>query len=81
MDTFSEKDHPAEEYLSIKELSRRIPYSEKTIRNLMVQGVFIRGVHYLKPRGRVVFLWSKIGEWMRKQDESYIPMASERRRV
>lgn len=81
MDTFSEKDRPAEEYLSIKDLSRRIPYSEKTIRNLMVHGVFIRGVHYLKPRGRVVFLWSKIEEWMRKQDESYIPMASERRRV
>lgn len=77
MDTFSEKDRPDEEYLSIKDLSRRIPYSEKTIRNLMVEGAFVRGVHYLKPRGRVVFLWSKIQEWLRRQDEAYIPMARE----
>jgi hypothetical protein len=66
-----------QEYLSVKELSERIPYSEKTIRNLMVAGIFVRGEHYLKPRGRVIFLWSKVQEWLSKQDETYIPMARE----
>jgi len=67
-----------EEYLSVKELSQRIPYSEKTIRNLMVEGVFVRGEHYLKPRGRVIFLWSRVQRWVSEQDEMYIPMARER---
>lgn len=54
----------AEEYLSIADLSKRIPYAPQTIRNLMGKGVFKRNVHYVKPRGRVVFVWSAVEAWL-----------------
>jgi hypothetical protein len=58
-------DRPAEaEYLSIRELIARIPYDEGSIRNMMSQGIFQRGVHYEKPRGKVVFRWSAIRAWL-----------------
>jgi hypothetical protein len=57
-------DPPGEEYLSIRDLSQRIPYAEQTIRNLMSQGVFRLGEHYLKPRGRVMFRWSVVRAWL-----------------
>jgi len=53
-----------EEYLSIRELSQRIPYAQQTIRNLMSRGVFKLGKHYVKPRGRVVFKWSAVQAWL-----------------
>jgi len=46
------KSAPAEEYLSVQELSRRIPYKPKTIRNLMCRGVFLEGVHFTRLTGR-----------------------------
>jgi len=53
------------EYLSLRELSRRIPYKEGTIRNLMSQGQLQLGVHYLKPHhGRIVFVWSAMRAWL-----------------
>ena len=52
------------EYLSIRELATRIPYSEGAIRNLMTRGVFRLGVHYVKPRGRVAFCWSAVRAWL-----------------
>ena len=58
---------PEEEYLSIADLSKRIPYAAQTIRNLMSLGVFKRDVHYVKPRGRVIFRWSKVQEWIEGQ--------------
>jgi hypothetical protein len=35
------------EYLTIAPLSRRIHYVPQTIRNLMSQGIFRLGVHYV----------------------------------
>jgi len=52
------------EYLSIHDLARRINYSEGTIRNLMSQGVFKLGQHYVKPRGRILFKWPAIRSWL-----------------
>lgn len=52
------------EYVSIRELTARIPYDEGSIRNMMSQGIFRRGVHYEKPRGKVVFRWSAIRAWL-----------------
>ena len=52
----------SEEYLSVEELSRRIPYKPKTIRNLMCQGVFLEGVHFTRLTGRPIFLWSRVQE-------------------
>ena len=58
------------EYLSIRELAVRIPYSEGAIRNLMTRGVFRLGEHYVKPRGRVAFRWSAIRAWLAGQEPS-----------
>lgn len=55
------------EYLSIRDLAGRIPYAEQTIRNLMTRGVFRLGEHYIKPRSRVMFRWSKVREWLERQ--------------
>lgn len=54
----------SDEYLSLRDLCRRIPYAEQTLRNLMHQGVLRLGVHYLKPRGRLIFKWSAIQAWL-----------------
>ena len=59
---------PAPEYLSIRQLADRIPYSEGAIRNMMSRGVFRLGVHYTKPNGgRPVFHWPAVQEWTRSQ--------------
>jgi len=36
-------------YLTTEELSQRIKYDSKTIRNQLKDAVFIEGVHYIKP--------------------------------
>jgi len=58
---------PPEEYLSIADLSKRIPYAPQTIRNLMSSGVLKLDVHYLKPRGRIIFRWSAVRAWLEGQ--------------
>jgi hypothetical protein len=59
------------EYLSIRQLAGRIPYSEGAIRNMMTRGVFRLGVHFTKPNGgRPVFHWPAVQEWTRSQPES-----------
>ena len=55
---------PELEYLSLHDLARRIDYAEGTIRNLMSQGVFKLGQHYVKPRGRILFKWAAIRNWL-----------------
>jgi len=70
----------AEQYLSVKDLAKRIPYSEQTIRNLMSIGELKKGVHWFKPRGRVVFAWSVMEQWVRTQqaqDEEIEPFYPE----
>jgi len=59
--------HETREYLSLRELARRFPYAEQTIRNLMSRGVLRLGEHYLKPRSRIMFRWSKVREWLEEQ--------------
>src|SRR5205809_7609658 len=52
------------EYLSIRDLARRILYAVLTIRKLMIDGVFRLGEHNIEARPRSVFLWSKVRGWM-----------------
>jgi hypothetical protein len=62
---------PPLEYLSIRQLAGRIPYSEGAIRNMMSRGVFRLGVHFTKPNGgRPVFHWPTVQEWTRSQPDS-----------
>ena len=60
------KPPSTEEYLSVEQLSRRIPYKPKTIRNLMCRGVFLEGVHFTRLTGRPIFIWSCVEELLRK---------------
>jgi hypothetical protein len=50
----------SEEYLSVDQLAKRIPYAPQTIRNLMWKGMFIEGEHYVRLTGRPIFLWSRV---------------------
>jgi len=56
----------SEEYLSVTQLSERVPYKPKTIRNLMCRGVFREGVHFTRLTGRPIFLWSKVEALLRQ---------------
>jgi hypothetical protein len=60
-------ESPAEQYVTVAELTKRIPYKEQTIRNLMLQGVLRRGVHYFKPHGRIIFKLSAVMAWIEGQ--------------
>lgn len=54
-----------EEYLTTAELSDRIKMSPGTIRNLVCQGKFKKGIHYIKPTSRkLLFIWSEITSWL-----------------
>jgi hypothetical protein len=57
---------PPEQYLSVDQLAKRIPYSPKTIRNLMCRGIFLEGIHFTRLTGRPIFLWSKVEELLRE---------------
>jgi hypothetical protein len=60
------REYPAEEYLTVRQIAARIKYGEQTVRNMMTAGVFRRGFHYYKRRGRVLFLWSRMEQWLRE---------------
>lgn len=59
-----------EEYLTVRQAAERIKYREQTVRNMMSAGVFRRGLHYHKRRGRVLFLWSRIEQWLEEDAAS-----------
>lgn len=54
-----------ERYLTVRELSEKIKYSQQSIYNMMHTKTFVRGEHYIKPsRKKVLFLWSAVHRWM-----------------
>ncbi len=54
-----------EEYLTIDELAARLKLKPKTIKNKMVSGVFVKGIHYFSPSGMGPrFKWSAIVAWI-----------------
>ena len=54
-----------EEYLSVKELSRRIKMPPGTIRNLIWKKEFLEGIHFVKPTPRkILFAWSAVEQWL-----------------
>jgi hypothetical protein len=60
-----------EEFLDLKNLTRRIPFSKTVIEEWIADGVLIRGVHYSQPsgsKGKRVFWWSAIEKWIKGQD-------------
>jgi hypothetical protein len=71
------------QYLSVRQLSDRIPYAEHTIRNLMTAGALREGQHYFKRRGRVMFSWPVMCRWVEERRPlaaETLPMVRSRRR-
>ena len=75
----------SETYLTTEELSKRIKYDPRTIRNCLKDTVLVEGIHYFRPFGgrRILFVWETIQRDMRKVTRSgrqrhdlSIPMAS-----
>jgi hypothetical protein len=56
----------SEEYLSVEQLSRRIPYKVQTIRNLIWRGVFREGEHFTRITGRPIFIWSRVEKLLKE---------------
>ena len=69
------------EFLTCEELSARIKYDQRYIREHLKDSVFIEGVHYIRPFGRrkILFIWQAIEKEMLKSvqpDLQMIPLAA-----
>lgn len=55
-------------YLTTQELSARIKYDVRTIRNQLKDSVLLEGVHYIRPFGgrKILYLWERIEQDMRR---------------
>ena len=55
-------------YLTTQELSARIRYEVRTIRNQLKDTVLIEGIHYIRPFGgrKILYIWERIEEDMGK---------------
>lgn len=53
-------------YLTTDELSSRIKYDPRTIRERLKDSVLLEGVHYIRPFGgrKILYIWEKIEEDM-----------------
>ena len=49
-------------YLTTAELSQRIKYDPRTIRNCLKDSVLIEGIHYIRPFGgrKILYVWERI---------------------
>jgi hypothetical protein len=49
-------------YLTTEQLSEKIQYNPRTIRNELVDSCLFEGIHYIKPFGRrkILFIWETI---------------------
>lgn len=69
-------------YLTTEELSERIKYDCRTIRQTLKDTVLLEGKHYIKPFGRrkILFLWEEVEKTMLASASSSeslaIPMAN-----
>lgn len=68
-------------YLTTEQLSERIHYDVRTIRNQLKDSVLIEGIHYFRPFGgrKILFIWERIEADMRKVVRAKpidIPLAS-----
>lgn len=68
-------------YLTTEQLSERIHYDARTIRNQLKDSVLLEGVHYFRPFGgrKILYIWEKIEADMQNTSPAQaidIPMAS-----
>ncbi len=67
----------ANTYLTTEELSSRIKYDPRTIREQLKDAVFIEGIHYIRPFGgrKILFIWERVEDQMLNGYADIIPMA------
>lgn len=69
-------------YLTTEELSARIKYDTRTIRDRLKDSVLLEGKHYFRPFGgrKILYIWEAIEEDMKKEAQQNslfsIPMAN-----
>lgn len=65
-------------YLTTDELSARIKYDPRTIRNSLKDSVLIEGIHYIRPFGgrKILYIWEQIEQDMTSCAPAMLPMAS-----
>ncbi len=67
-------------YLTTEELSGRIKYDPRTIRERMKDSVLLEGVHYIRPFGgrKILYIWERIEQDMANASGNglAIPMAN-----
>lgn len=67
-------------YLTTDELSVRIKYDVRTIRNQLKDSVLLEGIHYIRPFGRrkILYIWEQIERdlFINPSSLSAIPMAN-----
>ena len=53
-------------YMTTSELSQRIKYDQRTIREQLKDSVLFEGVHYIRPFGgrKILYIWERIEEEM-----------------
>lgn len=63
-------------YLTTEELSERIKYDPRYIREYLKDKVFKKGIHYLQPFGgrKILFVWNEIERIMSIQHKVDNPM-------
>lgn len=63
-------------YLTAGELSERIKYDVRYIREHLKDKVFVKGIHYLRPFGgrKILFIWDEIEKIMDIPCEDKNPM-------
>ena len=66
-------------YLTTEELSERIEYDARTIRERLKDSVLLEGIHYIRPFGgrKILFVWETIQKDMMKASSAglVLPMA------
>jgi hypothetical protein len=65
-------------YLTTEELSEKIKYDARTIRNTLKDSVLLEGRHYIRPFGgrKILFIWEHIEADMAKARSAFaIPMS------
>jgi hypothetical protein len=70
----------SETYLTTDELSARIKYDSRTIRERLKDSVLLEGTHYIRPFGgrKTLYIWETIERDMARHshDNGLIPMAN-----
>ncbi len=77
------------EYLTTRELSERIKYDERYIRDSLKDKVLKKGRHYIKPFGgrKILYIWEEVKtamtglmDFKEPEPEFVIPLRKKRRR-